>query len=99
MQLELNIKYCVFFSNKTYLRDSCLLVLALTFALLSVTPSSVVKLCCRPNLCKDLTLGRQKKPSQTFSPGRTIWSWLTHLHEHVYGVRSVQRQPAVLLEF
>lgn len=68
MHLELNIKYCVFFSNKTPLRDSCLLVLARTFALLSVTPSSAVKLCCRPNLCKDLSLVKQKKNQPNFLP-------------------------------
>lgn len=68
MHLELNIKYCVFFSNKTPLRDSCLLVLARTFALLSVTPSSAVKLCCRPNLCEDLSLVKQKKTQPNFLP-------------------------------
>lgn len=43
MQLKLMIKYDVFFSNKTSLRTSYLLVLALTFTLFSVASSFVVK--------------------------------------------------------
>lgn len=43
MQLKLMIKYDVFFSNKTSLRTSYLLVLVLTFTLFSVASSFVVK--------------------------------------------------------
>jgi len=100
MQVKLKIKYDVFFSNKTYLRNSCHLVPALTFVLFSVAPSFVVKLCCRLNLCKDLSLGKKK----TFSNNNKLFprttgclrSWLKHLHVHAYWVSSVQRKATVL---
>lgn len=95
--IEAAMKYCVFFSNKTYLRNSSLLVLALTFALLSIAPSFLVKLCCRLNLCKSLSLGKKKK-KDTFSAVNIRYSQsrVKHLHVRVYQVSSVQREATVL---
>lgn len=77
MQLKVKIKY-VFFSSKTPLRNSGLLVLALTFALFSVAPWLVVKLCCRLNLCMDLSLGKKKKKHQrNLFPIRWLFAVLT----------------------
>lgn len=98
MQLKLMVKYDVFFSNKTYLRNSCLLVIALAFTLFSVAPSFVMKFCCELNLCKNLHLGMKKKKAKR-SPHNTryLQSWLKHLHVLVYWANSVQGKATVFL--